>query len=328
MTKSLTIQDLQPLLAPHPAPCLSIFLPTHRYPPDANQDPIRFKNLLGTAEDLLRQRYAPKDIRTLIEPLQVLLDNGFWQEPSDGGLAVFRSSDVVAHYWIPQPLPEVAVVADTFHLKPLFRFLRANRRFFVLALSKNSVAFYKGTPYTLIAVDLPALPPISLTELGAERREPGVNHHASATSGAAIVHGHEALTADKKEELARFFGAIDNALWEVLRDERAPLVLVGVGCHHALYRATSRYQYLAERGVEDNCAHASLEELHAKVWPIVSEFFQAREDEILNEYATLAGNSQVTSFVARIAETLVFSKLRRGRTLAPGNKPGAGNSRE
>src|SRR5712692_9770975 len=64
-----TIQELQPLLAPHAAPCISIFLPTHRRYPEAEQDPIRFKNLLGTAEGLLRERYAPKDIRALLDPL-------------------------------------------------------------------------------------------------------------------------------------------------------------------------------------------------------------------------------------------------------------------
>ena len=68
-----TIQELQPLLAPHVVPCISIFLPTHRRQPGTEQDSIRFKNPLGTAERLLRERYAPKDIRVLLEPLRALL---------------------------------------------------------------------------------------------------------------------------------------------------------------------------------------------------------------------------------------------------------------
>ncbi|HEV8714852.1 MAG TPA: hypothetical protein VGX03_18735 [Candidatus Binatia bacterium] len=37
MIKPFTRQALQPLLAPHPAPCISLFQPTHRRPPDAEQ---------------------------------------------------------------------------------------------------------------------------------------------------------------------------------------------------------------------------------------------------------------------------------------------------
>jgi len=60
------------------------------------------------------------------------------------------------------------VVADTFHCKPLIKFLQSNRHFFVLALSQHNVTFYEGTPYSLGLVDLPALP-ASLTEaLGTE----------------------------------------------------------------------------------------------------------------------------------------------------------------
>ena len=153
--KPFTLHELQSLRAPHPAPCISLLLPTHRRSPDADQDPLRFKKLLETAEDLLRRRYTPQDVRALLEPVDIFANGDFWRYlgalSSNGcwrtqmnGLAVFRSPDFTEYYQIPMRLPEVAVVADTFHVKPLLQFLQSNRRFFVLALSQRASPSTRG----------------------------------------------------------------------------------------------------------------------------------------------------------------------------------------
>jgi len=312
MTKPFTRQELQPLLAPHPAPCVSLFLPTHSRPPDAEQDPVRFKNLLGTATGLLHTEYASKDTNALLEPLQALLDGDFWRQQTDG-LAVFRSLDLMLHYRIPLSLPELAVVADTFHLKPLIKFLQANRRFFVLALSQNSVALYEGTPYALGRVDLPTLPASLIEELGVEQRESFLNLHASRAGRAApMFHGHGVPpTENEKAELARFFQAIDNVLWEgLLREERAPLMLAGVGYYHPIYRTISRYQFLAAQSVEGNFERATPEEIHAKAWPLASELFREQENTLLNEYARLVGSGQAMNDLHAIAQATVQGRVR------------------
>jgi len=313
MIQPFTRQALQPLLAPHPAPCISLFQPTHRRPPDAEQDPVRFKNLLQTVGGVLRTEYAARDTDALLEPLQALLRDDFWRRQLDG-LAVFRSADLTLHYRVPLSFPELVVVADTFHCKPLIKFLQANRHFFVLALSQHGVALYEGTPYSLGLVDLPALP-ASLTEaLGIEQRESFLNlHSAGKGREAPIFHGHGVPpTETEKEELARFFRVVDNALWEhVLREEQAPLLLAGVGYYHPIYRAISRYQHLAGPGVEGNFERATPEEIHAQVWPVMSELFRKREDIVLGTYAELKGSEQATDELRAVAQATVQSRVHQ-----------------
>jgi hypothetical protein len=321
--KPFTLYELQSLRAPHSAPCISLLLPTHRRSPDADQDPLRFKNLLETAEDLLRRRYTPQDVRALLEPVGILSNSDFWRYlgalSSNGcwrtqiaGLAVFRSPDFTGYYQIPVRLPEVAVVADTFHVKPLIQFLQSNRRFFVLALSQKNVALYEGTPYSLGRVELLDLPASFTEALGSDRKESFLNLHSpSANSAAPIFHGHGGVAQNKKETLVRFFRVIDNALWRLLREERAPLVLVGVGYYHPIYHTLSRYPHLTEHGVEGNFEHAMPQEIHTRVWPIVSAWFQAREDQVLNEYTRLAGREQVRDDLQRVAQAAVHGQGRR-----------------
>src|SRR5262249_23963995 len=199
--KPFTVQELHSLLVPHVTPCISLFLPTHRRHPAAEQDSIRLKNLLRTAECLLRGRYTPKDIQMLLEPLKVLANSdlcrdrgplstsGGWRAQM-GGFAAFRSPGFAAYYRIPMPLPELAVVADTFPIKPLVQFLQSTRRFFVLTLSQRSIALYEGTPYSLEKVELPDLPVAQTETLATDRRESFLNSHSPRASGASpIFHG-------------------------------------------------------------------------------------------------------------------------------------------
>jgi hypothetical protein len=73
------------------APCLSLYQPTHRRHPENQQDPIRFRNLLRALEQSLRQKYATRDVRPLMEPFQRLAeDRGFWNHVLDG-LAVLAA---------------------------------------------------------------------------------------------------------------------------------------------------------------------------------------------------------------------------------------------
>ena len=90
-------EDLELLLSPHPRPCVSLFLPTHRHHPGTDQDPIRFKNLLRRAADLLSEEHGPKAAQELLEPLEALASPAFWNHQKDG-LAIFRSSDLLVHY--------------------------------------------------------------------------------------------------------------------------------------------------------------------------------------------------------------------------------------
>ena len=88
----LSGQELEQLIGKPGGPCVSIFLPTHRAGAETRQDPIRLKNLIGEARDLLLAkglRAAEADV--ILAPARDLLGDGvFWRHQGDG-LAVFLS---------------------------------------------------------------------------------------------------------------------------------------------------------------------------------------------------------------------------------------------
>jgi hypothetical protein len=76
---------LAELATVHPSPCLSLYQPTHRHPPENRQDLIRFRNLVKDLKKSLRQKYPLVETRLLLKPFKALARNqDFWNHTLDG----------------------------------------------------------------------------------------------------------------------------------------------------------------------------------------------------------------------------------------------------
>ena len=151
--KIFTRDELRTLTAVTQAPCVSIYLPTHRVPTENQQDRTRLKNLIRQAQESL-QAYGlrPAEAESLLEPVTRLLGAiSFWKDKRDG-LALFISPGVFRQYQLPTTFEPLVVVAHRFHLKPLLAFLGGNK-FFVLALSQNEVRLFEGSRFGLSVID-------------------------------------------------------------------------------------------------------------------------------------------------------------------------------
>ncbi|MGB5052927.1 MAG: hypothetical protein WBO24_00875, partial [Nitrospirales bacterium] len=141
-------------------PCLSLYQPTHRAFPDRQQDPIRFRNLVRELEESLRRAYATRDVRPLIEPFERLAEDAdFWRMRTLDGLAVLAAPGFFRVYRFQRPVPELAVVADTFHTKPLVRLLQSADGYYVLGLDRQQIRLFEGNRDQLDEVELvPSVP--------------------------------------------------------------------------------------------------------------------------------------------------------------------------
>ena len=130
----------------HQPPCLSLYQPTHRHHPENQQDPIRFRNLVKELETSLRQKYPAVETRLLLEPFEALAhDHDFWNHTLDG-LAVLGGPGLFRVFQLQRPVAELAIVADSFHTKPLRRFLQSVGRYQVLGLSLAEDPALRGEP--------------------------------------------------------------------------------------------------------------------------------------------------------------------------------------
>ena len=61
-------QSLTELLAPRRQPCISIYQPTHRASPPAEEDAVRFRDNVDRLREILSERYDGSVVRELVQP--------------------------------------------------------------------------------------------------------------------------------------------------------------------------------------------------------------------------------------------------------------------
>ncbi len=303
----LTRAELEQLMRKEQQWCVSIYMPTHRTGREAQQDPIRLKNLLGEAEKRLSdQGVGTRDVQQMLEPASKFLqDSLFWQHQSDG-LAIFITSNRVRRYRLPLNFEEFVAVKDHFHIKPLMPLFTGDGQFYILALSQNEVRLLNGTRYSVSEVDI--------GQVGGSLAEaiPSVNHqmslqlHTSGStggmsgSGSATFHGQGGGSdASAKKELLRYFRLVSDGLTEFLQEDRRPLVLAGVEYLLPIYKEANRYPNLIDMVIKGNPDLLSADELHKSAWDIIRPLFQTAQEEAIAHYQQLAGQESV-----RVADTL------------------------
>lgn len=268
------------LLARQEPPCLSLYQPTHRSHPDNTQDVIRFGNLLNEMESSLQQKYRNKDARALLEPFRALASNAeFWNHTLDG-LAVFGGSGRFDVLMLQRPVPELAIVADSYHLKPLLRIVQSADRFQVLALSRDSVRLFEGNRDMLDEVELTAEVPLQqqdvLGESDAQHYRAMRNTAPGDSQGAVVRHGHGSKSDVLDAETEKFFRAVDSAIQEhYSKPSGLPLLLAALPQHHALFRKISQNPQLMKEAVDINADAISIDELRQRAWQTIEPDYAA-----------------------------------------------------
>jgi hypothetical protein len=285
--RQVSIADLTDLLSPYEPPCISLYQPTHRNHPGNQQDPIRYRNLLAEMESSLRQKYPTREVRSLLEKFQALSrDDRFWNHRTDG-LAVFSSHDKFQIVELQRTVPELLVVADSFHTKPLLRILQSADRYQILALNRHEAKLYEGNRYALDPVELTSMPATITEVLGDELTEQylsvGAHGAGAARSPKGGVAGHGAVPSihahgDKADEVDndrdRFFRFIDRGILEHhSRPSGLPLMLAALTEYHDPFRAVSHNPFLMAEGIRMNSDALSLEQLRAEAWRILEPAF-------------------------------------------------------
>ncbi|NDC53082.1 MAG: hypothetical protein EBZ74_02040 [Planctomycetia bacterium] len=282
------------LLGEHPAPCLSLYMPTHRKVPENLVDRPAFRHLVEALETGLSHAHPRPEIDRLLEPLHTLGENvRFWQHARDG-LAVLAADGTARVFQLPvQPRP-LALVTGRFHTLPLLRLVAGADRYNVLALSSRAAHVFEGCLREGAADTLDPVPLHGLGEPAALDRGEAVDAETwqphrvqrgmgpTGLGGGSIVHGGTGSKRDDVDaDTAIFLRYVDEVVHErVSRHSGLPLVLVALPRLAAAFRGLSRNRSLLDEGVSHDVHLVPEERLPALVAPV---FARARERLMAHE---------------------------------------------
>lgn len=310
---TLSQDELKTLLGKQQGLCVSIFMPTFRTGVEGQQNQIRFRNLLRRAEEkLLAGGMRSQEVKEFLEPAQALIGNVlFWRRQSDG-LALFRAAGLFRCFCLPETFDELISVADRFHIKPLLPLLSGDRRFYILALSQKEVRLLEGTTHHVQEIELESVPKNLAEALQYDALEKQVRFRSGSGGGgdrSSMVSGHGADIDDTKENLLKYFRLIDRGLHDLLKEERAPLVLAGVEYLFPIYREANTYPRLLDGGIGGNPKGISAEALHRAAMEIVGPYFQKAEREAIAQYRQSSGTGLTSVDIGEIVPAAFHGRV-------------------
>ena len=294
-------------------PCLSLYQPTQRHYPDTQQNPIHFRNLVIVLEASLKEKYANKEIRALLEPFHRLAgESAFWTHQRDG-LAVLATSSIFRVYRLQRPVPERAIVADILHTKPLLRILQSADQFQILALGRGQMRLFEGNRDAVDEVELPDAVPTRITDITGDRErmesEVAVSVSAGASGGVPIYQGGGEKD-QSRADTERFFRAVDRAILEhYSRPSGLPLILAALPEHHTTFRRITRNRALVDEGIHINPDALTLETLRERAWRAVEPNYLGRLAALREEFAAAQPNELASDDLVRVAEAAAAGRV-------------------
>ena len=215
-------------------------------------------------------------------------------------------------FQIQRPVAELVVVADSFHTKPLRRFLQSVGRYQVLGLSLSKIQLFEGNRNVLDEIDLvPGVPKTIIQALGAELTEP---HQTVASYGGGdstpMHHGQGGKKDEADIDAERFFRAVDRAVLEHhSRPTGLPLILSALPEHHHLFHRVSHNPFLMAEGLTINPDVLAIDELRERVWEVVEPQYEAQLVALKDGFAVAKSRGLGSEDMAEVAQAAATGRV-------------------
>lgn len=292
-------------------PCISIYLPTTRVRPNT-KDYLVFKNLVQSVENSLKLEYSQKEVDKFIKPLiDIGNDRLFWNKTKDGLVMLLNPNNFVI-YNLNRPVEELAIVSDSFHIKPLIRVYQSADSYYVLGVNRKTFKLFYGNRYGLEEITFDEDTPITIEDvLGDELTEPHLSYGSyGGASGNAMYHGHGGRKVEVDKDTQRYFQHVDKFIIDNFSNpSKAPLVLIALDEHQGLFRKLSKNNYLIDEGVNVDFETLDNKEIRKRSWDIIEKLYLQRTKDLVDRYNVNLNNKLATDNVNMAAKRAVEGSI-------------------
>lgn len=312
---------------PHPMvekgkrPVISIYVDTHIKKPDRLENPIRFKNLVKEAQASLKDKEFKgfKDLFSLFKEMEE--DALFWEGATES-MAILGDEEECIVYKLPVNVKSLAIVSDSFYIKPLLRSFQSNGHYHVLGLNRDNFVLFEADRYGITEIPVDARDATMEGVLGTEKTAPHLSV-ASIGGDQSMYHGHGGAKDERKVDQEKFFRHVDTfVLEQYSKKQKIPLILVSPDEHQGEFRKLSKNNYLIDEGIKIDGDALDKKSLYEKVQDVIQELFKK---ELKDRMATFSeahakdlGSDDVVQIGRAIAEGKVASLYLEENTVHPG----------
>lgn len=312
---------------PHPMmekgkrPVISIYVDTHIKKPDRLENPIRFKNLVKEAQASLKEKEFKgfKDLFSLFKEMEE--DALFWEGATES-MAILGDEDECIVYKLPVNVKSLAIVSDSFYIKPLLRSFQSNGHYHVLGLNRDNFVLFEADRYGITEIPVDASDATMEGVLGTEKTAPHLSV-ASIGGDQSMYHGHGGAKDERKVDQEKFFRHVDTfVLEQYSKKQKIPLILVSPDEHQGEFRKLSKNNFLIDEGIKIDGDALDKKSLYEKVQDVMQERFKKelkdRMAAFSEAHAKDLGSDDVIQIGRAIVEGKVASLYLEENTVHPG----------
>lgn len=202
----LTRDDMLELVENAKAPALTLAFQTFRSPPDVQQNPVRYKNLMRKAEAEIGKK-TPREFDEAFEEAWSLVESpNAWEKPLDG-IALFVCPELMRFEKLNFVPPETVEVKETFAIMPFINLFAHREKFLVLAAAYSEVRLFESDGE-------------SLTPISEEGLQETLDDMIAKTQVHNKVNFHTASAPKTGSEQAANFHALGESHVDVVEDLR------------------------------------------------------------------------------------------------------------
>ena len=282
---------------------VSIYVPASRVPDEVPQSRLQLKGCLKEVSKLIDGDQGGEILDLLEDEIGPYLDkeseeSEFWQHQA-GGLAIFADAETVRVIQVPKRFSPQYSYSTKWFLTPLLELAANNDSYWLLSLSQNEVALYRGSRLGIRPVEIPGgTPSFEESETAAAR---------SSGDDPAIIDAE----ADK-DNLLRFFKEVNEPIRDILGESTDPLLVAGVDFYLPLYAKANTYPHLVDKIIGGNAEHESEDDLHQSASDVLyRDFAESRKRELLRLKELDASDV----FVTDLQEILAAASMGRVNAL-------------
>ncbi|WP_439626536.1 baeRF3 domain-containing protein [Gemmata sp.] len=306
------------ILAAAETPCVSVYLPA------TGQHEARYRQLVDLADAALARDHPGPAGRDLVDRLRGLsADRDLWAAAT-GGVVVLASPARFDTFALPRAVPERVEVGDSFHVKPLLRYVQSADPFHVLCVSRERVGLFEGNRYELHPLHVPEVPLTFNESLGEETVEPVEGVHTaqpeSTTRPNARVGGEDshgkligkahAARVLRAPEVERFFREVDReVVHRVSEPSGLPLILVGIDDNLSTFRRLTKNRFVTAEGVSGDWTKWTLPEIRDAAWAVFQTHYLEAQAKVREDFGAARAHGRGTEDLAQAALAAVEGRV-------------------
>ncbi len=303
------IESLHRIRQPY---CISIYIPTHRAGNEVlqKQDKLALKNQIKEVTRKLEAHGLTSiEIENRLEPVKkMIFDTEFWRHQFDG-LAIFLAKDVFEIFLLPIHFEVFNFVGEEFYLKSLLPIFSGDGNFYLLALDLEHINLYECSRYTIRKLVTEDILPSRMEEVVGFEFEQKNMQVRSQQKGQASYHDSGSTNEERKNEIKRFFKAINKGLVKSLNRQNIPMLVASQEYLFPIYKEVNSYKKLVSKPIKCNPSALNIFALQELAWEAVKPIFDQEKFNKIEQFKANQDTDKTSSLLQDILQGAIHGKV-------------------